>query len=59
MRRNTLKVHKEVGVSIIKEIDGPHPERTISADMILLVKGFGQSYLLSDIHMTTFHILLN
>ena len=59
MRRNTLKVHKEVGVCIIKEIGGPHIERTISADMILLVQGFGQSYLLLDIQVTAFHILLN
>ena len=33
--------------------------RIISADMILLVQGFGQSYLLLDIQVTTFHILLN
>ena len=59
MRRNTLKVHKEIGVCMIKEIDGPHIERTISADMILLVQGFGQSHLLLDIQVTAFHILLN
>jgi hypothetical protein len=27
--------------------------------MILLVQGFGQSHLLLDIQVTTFHILLN
>jgi hypothetical protein len=30
--------------------------RTISADMIVLVQGFGQSHLLLDIQVTTFHI---
>ena len=56
MRRNTLKVHKEIGVCMIKEIDGLHIERTISADMILLVQGFEQSHLLLDNQVTTFHI---
>jgi hypothetical protein len=59
VRRNTLKVHKEIGVCMIKEIDGLHIERTISADMIPLVPGFEQSHLLLDIQATTFHILLN
>ena len=49
MRRNTLKVHKEIGVCMMKEKDGPHIERTISADMILLIQGFEQSHLLLDI----------
>jgi hypothetical protein len=40
VRRNRLKVHKEIGVCMIKEIDGLHIERTISADMILLATGF-------------------
>ena len=44
---------------MIKEIDGLRIERTISADMILLVQGFEQSHLLLDIQVTTFHILLN
>jgi hypothetical protein len=34
---------------MIKEKDGPHIERTISADMILLIQGFEQSHLLLDI----------
>lgn len=33
--------------------------RIISADMILLVQGFGRSHLLLDIQVTTFRILLN
>jgi hypothetical protein len=59
VRRNTLEVYKEIGVRMIKEIDGLHIERTISADMILLVQGFEQPHLLLDIQVTTFHILLN
>jgi hypothetical protein len=39
---------------MIKEIDGLHIERTISADMILLVQGFEQSHLLLDIQVTTY-----
>ena len=49
MRRNTLKVYEEIGVCMIKEKDGPHIERTILADMILLIQGFEQSHLLLDI----------
>jgi hypothetical protein len=44
---------------MIKEIDGLQEERTISADMILLIQGFEQSHLLPDIHMTVFHRLLD